>query len=123
MTDYETRLRRSLDKDDEEFLKDLEDGRGMIAQIGATFSGPMGRWSVFVWVLILVMTAAGAYCVWQLFMAETTRLQILWLFGAWATWTAQVFLKKWVHDRMNTMSILREIKKVELRLIRLEEKQ
>lgn len=120
MTDFDTRLRQSLEKDDAEFLKDLEDGRGLFVQMSQTFHGPMRFWTFFVGIIIFIMTGLGFYSIWHMFQAETTRGLLLWMSAAWAAWTAQVMLKQWIYDRMNTLSILRELKKIELRLIQLE---
>ena len=120
MNDFEKTLRQSLSADDEAFLRDLEDGRGLFTQLGATFQGPMRFWSLFVWVFVIGASGLGFYCIWQMFSAPDTRSLILWTAGAWAAWTVQISLKQWVFQRMATLTLLREIKKLELRLSRLE---
>lgn len=52
--------------------------------------------------------------------AETTRELILWAAAAWAAWTVQIVPKQWGLNRMQTLSILRELKRLELRIARLE---
>lgn len=120
MTDFDTRLRTALTADDEAFLRELEDGRGLWKQLGATLQGPMRAWSAMVIVLSIIATGLGFWSIWQMFQAETTRLLILWAAAAWASWTVQVMLKQWLFDRMNTLTILREIKKLELKVAQLE---
>ncbi len=123
MTEFDDKLRANLSADDEAFLKDLEDGRGLFAQLGATFEGPMRYWSVFGWVIITVLTAFGIYAIWRMFQTDTDRALILWAGAAWAAWTAQIAMKQWVFDRMATLTILRELKKIELRVARMEDKR
>ncbi len=113
-------IMKSLTQDDEAFLRDLEDGRGLFTQISATFHGPMRFWTALGAVSVFVATALGLFTVWQLFHADTTRSLILWAGGAWAAWTAQIALKQWLFDRMNHMTVLRELKKIELRVAKLE---
>lgn len=122
MTQFDDRLRGELDADDRAFLKQLEDNRGLFDQLGTTLEGPMGVWTKITLALILAATAFGLFAVWQMFAAETTRGLILWAGAAWAGWTVQVTAKKWLHDRMNTLTILREVKKLELRVARLEDR-
>ena len=88
MTQENDRLRAALEADDETFLNSLEKERGLFAQIGETFRGPM-------------------------------RL-ILWAGAAWAAWTLQIGIKQWIWSRVNTLSILREMKRMELRMAALE---
>ena len=120
MSTFDEDMRRSLSAEDQAFLRDLEDGRGLFAQLGATFHGPMRFWMMFGWVFIILITAVGFYAIWQMFQTETDRGLILWAAAAWAAWTVQIALKQWVFDRMHLLTILRELKKVELRLAHLE---
>ncbi len=120
MTDLEKTLRHSLSADDKTFLQDLEDGRGLFTQLGATFQGPMRFWSVVVWIFVLAASALGFYCIWKMIGAPDTRSLILWTAGAWAAWTVQINLKQWIFQRMATLTLLRELKKIELRLAGVE---
>lgn len=117
MNDLNEQLRAGLSADDEAFLKDLEDGQGLFAQISATLTGPMRFWVAVGITVAFIATGLGLWAVWNLFQADTTRGQILWAGGAWAAWTMQVNLKQWLYNRMNTLTILREIKKMEWRLL------
>lgn len=122
MTDFDKRLRDSLSREDEAFLRDLEDQRGMFEQLGAAFHGPMRFWTWVVNVVVLLVTGLGFYCIWQMFQVDTTRSLILWTAGGWASWTVQIALKQWLWERINMLNVLRELKKIELRLVRLEER-
>ncbi|WOI53368.1 DUF6768 family protein [Parvularcula sp. LCG005] len=122
MSNEDATLRR-LSAADQEFLDDLEDGRGLFTQLGATFQGPMRFWTIMIWVMAFVLTGLGFFCVYRLFAADAVRPMILWAFGAWAAWSAQMAVKQWIFQRMGTLTILRELKKLELRLARLEDRQ
>lgn len=121
MTAFDDRIRDGLTADDEAFLKDLEDGRGLFRQLGGTLKGPLGGWSALAWGFAVVASVIGVFAVWRMFQADTTRGLILWAAAAWAAWTIQINVKQWIYDRMNTLSILRELKKLELRVTRAEE--
>lgn len=121
MTDHDERVRRALSAPDEAFLRDVEDGRGLFTQMSALFHGPLRFWSLFGAVWVFVATGVGLWAVWNLLHADTTRALVLWAGAAWAAWTVQIALKQWAYDRMNTLTILRELKKIELRLARLED--
>lgn len=122
MTDLDSRLRAALTEEDDAFLDSLEKDRGLFAQIGESFRGPMRTMTVIANVAVLIATAIGLWSVWQMFEADTTRALILWAGAAWAAWTLQIGLKQWIWSRIQTLSVLRELKRLELRLARIEER-
>ena len=120
MTQETDRLRAALEADDETFLNSLEKERGLFAQIGETFRGPMRTMTIAANVAALIATAVGLWAVWKMFGAASTRELILWAGAAWAAWTLQIGIKQWIWSRVNTLSILREMKRMELRMAALE---
>jgi urocanate hydratase len=120
MTQENDRLRAALEADDEAFLNSLEKERGLFAQIGETFRGPMRTMTIAANVAVLIATAVGLWAVWKMFGAASTREMILWAGAAWAAWTLQIGIKQWIWSRVNTLSILREMKRMELRMAALE---
>lgn len=122
MTDLDNRLRAALSADDEAFLDTLEKERGLFAQIGESFRGPMRAMTVVANIAVLIATAVGLWAIWQMLAADTTRGLILWAAAAWAAWTLQIGLKQWISSRIQTLSVLRELKRLELRLARIEER-
>ena len=122
MTDLDNRIRTALSADDEAFLNSLAKERGLFAQIGESFRGPMRFMTIVANVAVLIATAIGLWSVWKMFDADTTRGLILWAAAAWAAWTMQIGLKQWIWSRIQTLSVLRELKRLELRLARIEER-
>ncbi|MEO1169112.1 MAG: DUF6768 family protein [Pseudomonadota bacterium] len=122
MTEFDDRLRAALDADDEAFLKELDEGRGLFAQIGDTLSGPLGGWAKMVFVILFPMSAFMFYAIWQMFTVDGTREIILWSVGALATVTGVGMIKQWFFERMNLMAVSRELKRIELRVARMEER-
>ena len=116
MTDTDARLRAALGPDDEAFLKSMDLDRGLFAQIGETFRGPMGWISIVANILTLIATGVGIWAIIRLLEAESVRGQILWAVAVWAAWTVQLAFKQWLWDRMNTLGVLRELKRLELRV-------
>ena len=120
MTDFDAKLRKSLNADDEQFLKSLEDDRGLFTQLGETFHGPLRFWTRLVFVVTFLVSALTFYATYQAFVAEGLRETILWAAGAVAGFNGVSMLKQWIFDRMNHLAVLRELKKIELRLSRVE---
>jgi len=122
MSDFDRDLSAALSADDQAFLDNLENGRGLFVQLGATLQGPMRFWSYMVGVFSFVFFVLAIYCGWQAFHAEQIREIILWSAGFLLLSQAIGMLKMWLFDRMNLLTILGEMKKIELRVAQLTER-
>lgn len=118
MSNFEDRLKASLSAEDEAFLKDLEPEAGLFQQMGSTFSGPLGGWTVYAFVMSLTMFGLAIWSVWNMFHVETTREMILWFVLASYSMLAVGLIKIWFWMRMNHLAVLRELKMIEFRLVK-----
>ena len=122
MTRIDGGLRARLSQADEEFLADLESGQGFFAQLGATLKGPQA------WLGICVLMAAFAMlglAIWfglEAFQAPTNRLTVLWASGAIAAILGNGLLRLFLASRMHQLTLLRALKRIELRLAKLEQR-
>lgn len=123
MTTIDDRIRGALDEDDRAFLASLDDSRGLFTQLGESLGGPLGGWAKLVFAMTFAMAAAMVYCVWQLFTATETRDTILWATGTVVLVMSTGFLKDWLFSRMNMFTILREVKRLQVQVAMLEERQ
>ena len=123
MTEFDEKIRGALDADDEAFLKELEQERGLFAQVGDTLTGPLGGWAKLMFVVTFAWTIFMFYALWQMFTVEGTRELILWTAGTLFAAIAIGLIKQWFFDRMNMIAILRELKRIELRVAGLEERK
>ncbi|NNC71672.1 MAG: hypothetical protein HKN78_02215 [Sphingomonadaceae bacterium] len=121
MTEFDTKLRAALDADDEAFLNELDGDRGMFAQVSDTLSGPLGGWAKLVFVVAILMALVMFYTVYRVAIAETDREFFAWALGALAAFIGTGMIKQWFFERMNLMAMLRELKRIELRIARIEE--
>jgi hypothetical protein len=122
MNDADARIRAALSAEDEAFLAGLDHERGLLAQVGDMFRGPIGRWTVLVYIMGVAVTALGAWTVVKMFAATDTRALILWTAAAMTCALMVTTVKLWAWSRMQTLSILRELKRIELRVARIEGK-
>ena len=121
MSKYEERFTDNLSKDDEAFLANLEDNKGLFQQYFSTFQGPLKFWTYLITVLTLIASGIGLYAAWKFATGADIRGILMWAGIAWAAWTVQIAMKQWVFERMNHLAVLRELKKIELRLAHLED--
>ncbi len=121
MTDpFDQRLFGELTADDAAFLDRLEaEDRGLYAQMSDAFSGPLKLWTVFAFVLSLTFFIAAIYSLVQLWAGPPLRESLIWLamFGWFIL--AVAMIKIWFWMRLNQLTLLRELKKIELQVARL----
>ena len=122
MGKFDNDLSAALSADDKAFLEDLEGGRGLFDQLGATMKGPMRFWSYLITVVTFLWFLFAIYCGWQALQAEALRETVLWSVGFLLSFQAVGLLKMWMFDRMNLLSLLAEMKRIELRVAQLSER-
>ena len=81
MGKFDNDLSAALSADDKAFLEDLEGGRGLFEQLGATMKGPMRFWSYLITVITFLWFVFAIYCGWQALEAPELRETILWSAG------------------------------------------
>lgn len=121
MNTTDERIRDGLDADDRAFLERLESDRGLWRQMGDSLSGPMGGWAKLVFAMSFVLGLALLFAVWQLLTAESPRDLVLWATASLALVMATGFLKDWMFSRMNMLTILREVKRLQLQLAMMQD--
>ncbi|MEX0741013.1 MAG: DUF6768 family protein [Pseudohongiella sp.] len=114
------KIRHELRNDSADLDALLTDQQGMFAMVGNTFKGGLGRWMVLVFIVILLVTAAMLWCGYEFVVADTLDARIYW--GVWfiVTLMAQVAMKQWSWMEARRISVLREIKRVEIAVDRLK---
>ncbi|MEO1731625.1 MAG: DUF6768 family protein [Pseudomonadota bacterium] len=123
MTDTpDDRITQALSDDDRAFLDSLDAERGLFTQIGDTWKGPMGGWAKLLFGSTVVMGLLFLFVIWQ--AAHTTHNPIahtLWAICGVALLVMIGFAKEWMFARMNMLTILREVKRVQLEVVALRE--
>ncbi|SIN60001.1 hypothetical protein SAMN02745824_0541 [Parasphingorhabdus marina DSM 22363] len=123
MTKFDNDLGAALAAEDREFLEDLENGRGLFDQLGATLQGPMRFWSYLITVVTFLWFCVAIYAGWRALEAVELRETVLWAAGFLLSFQAVGLMKMWMFDRMNLLSLLAEMKRIELRVAQLSERQ
>ena len=122
MNGFDEKMQQALDADDEAFLRELDAERGLFTQIGDTMKGPLGGWTTLTFFMSFLLAGFMFLAVWKMFNVEGIRELILWTAGALAALIALGFTKQWIFERMNFIALLRELKRLELRIARIEDR-
>ena len=109
--------RSALNEDDRAFLDKLDSERGLLQQVSATFTGPLRYWTAYALVMSVVVFGLSVYAFVRLIGAGTMPEVAVWLaVFVWAS-VAVGLIKIWFWMRMNHLELLREVKRLELRLV------
>jgi len=118
MSNFNQNVEDALSQDDEEFLRRLDDEPGLFVQMGNAFQERLKYWTAYAFIMSLMLFGGAVYCFWQLLQTDNARDAILWATGVWWGFLAVGLIKIWFWMRMNHLAVLREIKRVELHLVR-----
>ena len=123
MTDIDTRIRGALDADDEAFLAALDPDRGMFQQIGDSMRGPLGGWAKLSFAIAIVIGVALAYAFYRALTFASMEELVGWGLTCIALLVMQGFLKEWMFARMNMLTLLAEVKRLQLQVALLADKR
>ena len=123
MTTIDDRIRGALDEDDKEFLENLQEDRGMFRQIGDSMHGPLGGWAKIVFGFAILVGLAMLWIIRNLVVSTEVDQATFWAVVLTGTLVVQGFIKEWLFARMNMLSILREVKRLQLQVAMLEERR
>ncbi|MGB3469477.1 MAG: DUF6768 family protein [Erythrobacter sp.] len=122
MTETDDRITQALSADDRAFLDSLEEDRGLFRQIGDTWKGPLGGWAKLIFGFTVVMGFLFLFVMWQLAnSAHHPIVHALWAISGVALLVILGFAKEWMFARMNMITILREVKRVQIEVALLRE--
>lgn len=116
MSNIDARIADALSADDREFLASLDQDRGMFQQIGDSFKGPLGGWAKFAFVIAIFIGIGLAYSFYRAITADTSDTMIGWGMTTLGLLVMQGFLKEWMFARMTMLTLLSEIKRLQVQL-------
>jgi len=118
----DTHIREALSADDQAFLDSLEGERGLFTQIGDTWKGPMGGWAKLIFGFTVALGFIFLFVIYQLaHSTNNATVHTLWAIMGLALIVVLGFAKEWMFNRMNMLTILREIKRLQLEVAMLRE--
>ncbi|AWW74071.1 hypothetical protein CD351_06475 [Erythrobacter sp. KY5] len=123
MTTQDERITAALDHDDHAFLATLDTDRGMFKQIGDSWKGPLGGWAKFSFAIAIVIGLGLAYCFFRAVTADTSDAMVGWGLATLGLLIMQGFLKEWMFARMNMLTVLSEVKRLQVQVAMLSEER
>lgn len=117
------RIRNEL-HDQGSAVDDLKlDEKGLFPMLFRVFTGGLARWAAFGMALALVFFGLTIWCGYQFFTAAGVDDRVFWGVLAVAAFHGLSMFKMWFFMEMNRHSLTREVKRVEIALARLSERE
>lgn len=121
MADLDAEIREALDEEDRALMEQFGE-QGLIGQTMSMFQGKQG-WIAMITVFVsLILFGIAVYAVIQFFGSATTEARLLWGAVTWGLLTMVSFIKVWFWIRMESNRVIREVKRIELQIARLNAK-
>ena len=124
MADTDKKITQALDDDDYAFLTKLEADRGLFQQLGDSMQGPLGGWAKLVFGFTFLLGMVLLFVVYQAATStDHPMVHALWAIAGVALLVVMGFTKEWMFARMNMLTILREVKRLQVQVALLSEEK
>jgi hypothetical protein len=122
MSDIDEQIRNALTAEDQKAIDEIDDSAGLFELIGLTFTGKQAWLSYYMYFLGIVVAAAFVYFVIQYLGTSDIKSSLNWallILGCGFALTMVIVLG-W--QQMQKAEIMREIKRLEMRIMLVSEK-
>jgi hypothetical protein len=120
VSNLDRKIRKALETEDAEFSPRAIEPP-LLEQVIDTFRGRSRLLVAVVFAMVLAWMVAAGIFAYQFFQAEGTRAMIAWACGYGLSMIVIALLKIWYWIELSKNVVLREVKRVELRIVRLAE--
>ncbi len=121
MDDLDRKIEAALNAEDRALLEQFGE-QHLLAQAFSVFSGKQGWIAFMATIMTFVIFAAAVYCGWKFFSAVDVIAATRWGASAIMLMIMTGFLKIWFWMRMESNRVLREVKRLELQMARMQAK-
>lgn len=122
MTDLDDTIRRAMDAEAEHALLDMTRRETLFSELSDMLRGASRGLTIFAWFIMLLQMALAVFCAIRFFQSPETRFQIAWAIGFIMAFMGIGLLKLWFYMLAHRTKIIREIKRLELQVARLNER-
>ncbi|MCG8414527.1 MAG: hypothetical protein MI746_09960 [Pseudomonadales bacterium] len=117
MTDIDEQIRQALNQEDQELLAKTDNEAGLFDLVGMSFKGKKAWMTWYMWIMGFVVFFLGLYAL-NLFLGEEDlKTSIGWALVIIACMFVITLIKVISWQQMNKLEIMREIKRLELRIL------
>ncbi|MBQ4845382.1 DUF6768 family protein [Pseudoalteromonas sp. MMG005] len=116
------KIKASLEAEQQQ-LDQVIDDKGLFTMLSNVYQGSMRRWVLVSSLVALLVSIGFIYAAYRFTVTDVLSEQVFW--GVWfiAGLLVQIAIKLWIFMEMNRISTLKEIKRSELNIMRLVERE
>ncbi len=113
------KIKQELENEAEILDQVLVQREGIFFMLAHAFKGALGGWMILISIVVLIVSALMIWAGYQFFFVSTLLEDKLhWGMILVISLIVQIAMKMWTFMEMNRMSVLREIKRLEISLTR-----
>lgn len=120
MTSLDERIKQELEKEAREIDAMVSEEGGLSTMMVHAYTGGMARWMWLVSAMGFVFALLMFWSLYEFFTATSMEQQVFWGISALLAVSFQTGIKHWSWMEMNRTSLMREIKKLELVLAKMQ---
>jgi len=121
MDDLDRKISEALSAEDKALMGEFGE-KGLFGQFFGVYDGKLGGIAIFATVITFVLFLGAVYCGWKFYGAGEAIDAARWGAGGVMLMVMVGFLKIWFWMRMESNRVLREVKRIELQLARMQAK-
>ncbi|NOX94986.1 MAG: hypothetical protein GXP04_07785 [Alphaproteobacteria bacterium] len=119
MDDLDRKIEEALNEEDRSLMSEFGE-QGLWAQLGGLFQGKLAWFTAIIFIIATITVAIGLYAAWKFATVDDMTAMVRWGGLAWAGLTVQMMIKLWSWMRMESNRVIREVKRLELQIARLQ---
>ncbi len=108
-------IKEALSQEEAKFYDDLEE-QNLFGKIGEVYKGKLGWLAIIMNIVHLIVVVLLVYCIVAFFKAEEVKELIKWASGGFLCMIMGAMIKLYIWMQMDKNDILRELKRLELQL-------
>jgi len=116
MGSIDDKIAETLDIGEREILESYGKELGLFGLIAESFRGKLGSLVMMIFLIILIFAVLLVYCTVFFFTAETIEMKLSWMAGGLTALFVIGLLRLWYLMELNRLSLIRELKRLELQM-------
>jgi len=116
MGSIDDKIAETLDIGEREILESYGKELGLFGLIAESFRGKLGSLVMMIFLIILIFAVLLVYCTVFFFTAETIEMKLNWMAGGLTALFVIGLLRLWYLMELNRLSLIRELKRLELQM-------
>lgn len=122
MQDIDEKIRHALTAEDQKAIAAIDRGAGLFELMGMSFRGKQAWMMIYLYLLGFVVFIALVYTLVQYFEATDIKTSLNWMLGILTCMFMIVLMKVLAWQQMWKLELMREIKRLEMRIMLVNEK-